>query len=131
MAKPVAKHRQICFAGQGVAQTADGVFDAALLPVRIGVAEESLEAEDMEVLMTGDRRAVVEGDGLAAVGSGTGLRNWGSAWAKSAALPAGEGAPGIAEGEHLAPKPFHNSIDQMFHNKYKSATCGTRVALDE
>ena len=67
--KPLSRQgSQIGLAGQGSTQAADGVFDAALLPGGVRVAEEGLDAEGMEVVMAGELRAIVEGDGLAAVG---------------------------------------------------------------
>ena len=61
----VGEGGQVGFTGLGAAQTADGVFDAAFLPGGVGVAEEGLDAEGMEVVMRGEFGAVVEGDGLA------------------------------------------------------------------
>ena len=60
-------------AGQGPAPAADGMFAPTLLPGGVRVAEEGLDPEGMEVVMAGDLRAMVEGDGLAAVG-GSGAR---------------------------------------------------------
>ena len=71
--KPLGRQgSQIGPAGQGSAQAADGVFNPALLPGCVRVAEEGLDAEGMEV-MAGELRAIVEGDGLPAVGGG---RRW-------------------------------------------------------
>ena len=72
--KPVGgQSSQIGLAGQGPAQAADGMFDPALLPGGVRVAEERLDAESMKVVMAGEFGAIVEGDGLAAVG-GSGAR---------------------------------------------------------
>ena len=49
------------------------MFDPALLPGDVRVTEEGLNAEGMEMVMAGELRAIVEGDGLAAVG-GSGAR---------------------------------------------------------
>ncbi len=45
----------------------DGIFDAALLPGRVGIAEERLEVEPVERTMACELGAVVEGDGAAQV----------------------------------------------------------------
>ena len=63
----VGQGGQVGFAGEGAAQAADGVLDAAFLPGGVKVTEEGLDAEGMEVMMRGEFGAVVEGDGLAAV----------------------------------------------------------------
>jgi len=53
-------------ARQGSAQSTDGVFDGALLPGAMGVAEEGPDAELVgEDVMLSELGAVVEGDGLA------------------------------------------------------------------
>ena len=57
--------RQVGLARQGAAQAADGVLDAALLPGRMGLTEEGLEAERMEGIMPRKLRPVIEGDRLA------------------------------------------------------------------
>src|SRR5262245_13378303 len=56
---------EIGLARNEAAHATDGVLDATLLPGRIGVAEEGPNGEPMELLMTGELGAVVEGDGLA------------------------------------------------------------------
>ena len=67
--KPLSRQgSQIGFARQGAAQAADGMFDPALLPRGVRVTEEGLDAEGLEVVMAGELGAIVEGDGLAAVG---------------------------------------------------------------
>ena len=72
--KPLGRQgSHIGLAGQGPAQAADGAFDPALLPGGVRVAEEGFYPEGMEVVMPGELRATVEGDGLAAVG-GSGAR---------------------------------------------------------
>ena len=48
----------------GSAASAYGVFDAPLLPGRVGVAEEGLDAEGMQFMMAGELSPVVEGDRL-------------------------------------------------------------------
>ena len=57
--------RQVGLARQGPAQAADGVLDAALLPGRVGLTEEGLEAEGMEGVVARKLRPVIEGNGLA------------------------------------------------------------------
>jgi hypothetical protein len=49
------------------AHATDGIFDAALLPGRIGIAEERLNIDAMERAVACELGAVVEGDGLAQV----------------------------------------------------------------
>ena len=44
------------------------MFDLTLLPGGVRVAEKGLDAEGMEVVMAGELRAIVKGDGLPAVG---------------------------------------------------------------
>ena len=56
---------QIGLARQGAAQAPDGVLDAALLPGRVGVAEEGRDAKGMELMMAGELGAIVASDGLA------------------------------------------------------------------
>lgn len=66
------------------------MFNPALLPGGVRVAEKGLDAESMEV-MAGELRAIVEGDGLpavggrsAAVGDGTAVREQGGGVAAAA-----------------------------------------------
>ena len=59
------KLSEIRLPGKEAAQPADGVLDSPLLPWRVGVAEEGLDAEVVELVMTGELGAVVEGDRLA------------------------------------------------------------------
>ena len=48
LSKPIVRQGgQVGLAGQGASQTTDGVLDATLLPRRVGIAEEGLEAEGM------------------------------------------------------------------------------------
>ena len=62
----VSRQSEIGFAGQGPSHAADGVFDAALLPRAMGIAEEGLHAElGVELMVEGELGAVIEGDGLA------------------------------------------------------------------
>src|SRR4051812_1764766 len=56
---------EVGFAGQGFAHASDGVFDAAFLPGGVGVAEEGLDGEGVELVVAGELGSVVEGDGLA------------------------------------------------------------------
>ena len=67
------------------------MFNPALLPGGVRVAEKGLDAEGMEVVMAGELRAIVEGDGLpavggrsAAVGDGTAVREQGGGAAAAA-----------------------------------------------
>ena len=55
---------QIGLPGQGAPHAAYGVFDAPLLPGRVGIAEEGLDAEGMQFMMAGELSPVVEGDRL-------------------------------------------------------------------
>src|SRR5487761_705376 len=56
---------EIGFTGQVAAQATDGVFDAALLPGFVGVAEEGGNTQALgELVMGGELGAVIEGDGL-------------------------------------------------------------------
>ena len=104
--KPFRRHgREVGLAGQPAAQASDGVFDAALLPGGMGVTEERLDAEGMELVMAGEFGAVVEGDGLAPgggqraqqPGEGGGDRGRRFAW-----RPVGEQQAGVAfmHGQH-------------------------------
>ena len=65
---------EVGFARQVAAHSSDGVFDAAFLPGRVGVAEEGLEAELVELVVAGELGAVVEGDGLSHGRGGIGSR---------------------------------------------------------
>jgi hypothetical protein len=56
---------EVGLARQEAAHAADGIFDAALLPGSIAVAEEGLKAEPVQQAMTGELGAVVEGQGSA------------------------------------------------------------------
>ena len=57
---------EVGFTGQVAAHATDGVFDAAILPRLVGVAEEGGEAEGRgEWVMLGELGAVIEGDGRA------------------------------------------------------------------
>jgi hypothetical protein len=55
---------EVSFAWQEPAHSADRVFDAALLPGRIGIAEEGVDREAAQCQVTGELGAVIEGDGL-------------------------------------------------------------------
>src|ERR1039458_492966 len=60
---------EVGFSGQHTAEAADGVFDAAFLPGRMGVAVPGLDAVLAgEQIMLAELRAVVEGHG--AIGAG-------------------------------------------------------------
>src|SRR5205823_7672500 len=57
---------EVGFSGQRAAQSADGVFDAAFLPGRVRIAEESLKAAwNGEFVVQCELGTVVEGDGAA------------------------------------------------------------------
>jgi hypothetical protein len=59
--------RQLCEVGlarQEAAHAADGILDAALLPRGIGIAEECLDRQAMQLVMMSELGSVVEGDGL-------------------------------------------------------------------
>ena len=60
---------EIGFAWEGASQSADGVFDTALLPGGVGVAEESLDAElvvecELGAVVEGEAFPEVLGDGI-------------------------------------------------------------------
>ena len=61
----VRERHHVGLAGQGAAQAPNGVFDIALLPRRVGITEEDVEAKGMEVIVAGKLHAVIESDGLA------------------------------------------------------------------
>ena len=83
-------------AGQHPAQAADGVFDSPLLPGGVRVAEERLGPEGMDVVMAGERRAIVKGDRLPAVRGAAG-RGGGRGCERG-----GRGLAGRADGEAAA-----------------------------
>ena len=57
---------EIGFSGQAAAESADGVFDAALLPGGARITEEGLDIEVLaQPVVLGELGSVVEGDGLA------------------------------------------------------------------
>src|SRR5579883_230558 len=60
----ICEDGEVCFAGDEAAGAADGVFDSALLPRGIGVAEVGLDGELVERLVASELGSVVEGDGL-------------------------------------------------------------------
>ena len=112
----IGESHQVGLAGQGPAQAADGVFDAALLPGRVGLTEEGLEAESMEGIMPRKLRPVIEGDRLAPGGGqgreerGDGVRDRRGGFAGG---PRGNQQAGVAlmEGQDgLAVDPEHHQI---------------------
>jgi hypothetical protein len=62
---PIREGCEVSFARDEAAHTTDGVFDAALLPGRVGIAEEGFDGEAVKQLMTGKLGAIVESNGLA------------------------------------------------------------------
>ena len=57
---------RVDFSGQQTAEPTDGIFDAAFLPGRVGVAEVGLHVQmGVQLLVVGELGAVIEGDGLA------------------------------------------------------------------
>jgi len=56
---------EVGLAGDEASHSADGVFDAAFLPRGVGVTEEGLQIEAVQVRMAGEFGAVVEGYGSA------------------------------------------------------------------
>ncbi len=95
----VRERGQVGFAGQGPAQAADGVFDPALLPGRMRIAEEGLQTEGMEGVMLGEFRAVIEGNGLAPGGRQGGQQGCdgvGDGGGGFAGGPGGEEQAGVA-----------------------------------
>jgi len=63
----LAQGREVGLTRNEAAHAANGIFDAALLPRRIGIAEEGLNIDAMEPMMACELGAVVEGDGPAQV----------------------------------------------------------------
>jgi len=63
---------EIGFARNEAAHAADGVFDPALLPRRVGIAEEGLDGETMKRAMACELGSVVEGYGSAQLSRQTG-----------------------------------------------------------
>jgi len=61
----VGERSEVGLSGEEAAHPSDGVFDAALLPRRVGVAEEGLELDGMQAGVLSELGAVIEGDGLA------------------------------------------------------------------
>ena len=59
---------QAGLARQETAQAADGVFHATLLPGGMGVAEEGLQTQGMELVVMGEFSAVIKGNGAAPLG---------------------------------------------------------------
>jgi len=53
---------EIGLAGDEAPHAADGVFDAALLPGCMGIAEEGRHAEGVEAVVAGELGAIVEGE---------------------------------------------------------------------
>src|SRR4249920_1753952 len=62
---PVCQGGEICFAWNEAAHSADGVFDPALLPRCIRIAEEGLDSEPVERALPRELGSVVEGHGSA------------------------------------------------------------------
>jgi hypothetical protein len=56
---------EVGFAWHEASHSADGVFDAALLPGRVGITEESTDGEAVQRAMSCKLGAVVEGDAFA------------------------------------------------------------------
>ncbi len=56
--------RQVGPPRQSAAHTPDGVLDTPFLPERMGIAEESLDAEGVKLVMAGELRPVVKIDCL-------------------------------------------------------------------
>ncbi len=103
----IRERSQVGFAGQGPAEPADGVFDPALLPRRVSLTEEGLQAEGMEGMMLGEFRAVIEGDGLAPSG-GQGGQQGGHGVGDG-----GGGLTGGAGGEEQAGVAFMEGQDRL------------------
>ncbi|MHC2338437.1 hypothetical protein ACVIW0_007726 [Bradyrhizobium sp. USDA 4454] len=57
--------REIGFARNEAAHPTDRILDAALLPGRVRIAEEGLDREAVQLQVTGELGAIVEGNGLA------------------------------------------------------------------
>ena len=56
---------KVGFAGDEAAHSPDGIFDTALLPGRVGIAEEGLDRQAAQQEVTSKLGAVIEGHGLA------------------------------------------------------------------
>ena len=120
----VGQGGQVGFAGEGAAQAADGVLDAAFLPGGVKVTEEGLNAEGMEAVMKGELRPIVEGDGLAAVRGhrgeevGEGVGDGGGSFARGAhgqeeaggALVESEDGLAVGAEEHQIGFPMAGSL---------------------
>ena len=51
----IGQASQVSLSRKGSAQTADGILDSAFLPGRMGIAEESLDSQGMEVIVASER----------------------------------------------------------------------------
>ena len=60
----ILQRRQVSLARQSIPQAADGVLDASLMPGRVGIAEEGLNTQIVELVVEGELSPVVEGDSL-------------------------------------------------------------------
>lgn len=60
----VGESGEVGLARKGAAQSANGVFYSALLPGRVSITEEGLDAQSVEPVMEGELSAIIEGDGL-------------------------------------------------------------------
>ena len=56
---------QVGFSRKPSAHSSDGVFNAAFLPRRMGIAKESAHRESMESVVVSELGAIIEGDGSA------------------------------------------------------------------
>jgi hypothetical protein len=56
---------QVGFGGDGAAQPADGVLNAAFLPRGIGITEEGGDVEAVQFVVPRELCAIIEGDRLA------------------------------------------------------------------
>jgi hypothetical protein len=98
---------QVGLARDEAAHSADGVFDAALLPRGVGIAKEGLDGQAMQRQMTGKFGTVVEGDALAQrVGHGCEQAN-------QMACDAVSGLAGEADGEQQARGAFMHGEDGL------------------
>src|ERR1700749_217735 len=60
----VGERSKIGFTGDESTHSSDRVFDAALLPGRVGIAEEGVDRQAAQGEMASELGAIVEGDGL-------------------------------------------------------------------
>ena len=102
--------RQVGLLRQSAAHTPDGVLDTSFLPERMGIAEESLDAEGVKLVMAGELRPVVKIDCLPSLtrestqdlghgaDGGAGRLNWGPEGDEEAGVAVVQGQGGLPVG---------------------------------